>query len=213
MLILIITSHTIDCILKTIIQPPYSAFWISSPRTVDLTIPLLSAFTSGTSQVVGRLELGRRDEWRTLGEGHGRELSVLSASLRGVTKPEGLRYEYMLTLPTMANLAIPSGMISRFPVLSSVISSFIFLGISLLVLAVIFLPTMFRAPSVQPEQSADTVSLSGKPLRKPKRFFDSDGDSDSPDEKPPVSRPSKRNAGGRGRRSSTVSVNHSASNF
>ncbi|KAF7985312.1 hypothetical protein HWV62_6491 [Athelia sp. TMB] len=76
-----------------IVPLPRSTSWIdwSRPTSVDLTIPLLSAFTPGTSQVVGRLELGRRDEWRTLGLGYGRELSVLSASLRGVTKPEGIR--------------------------------------------------------------------------------------------------------------------------
>ncbi|KZP10541.1 hypothetical protein FIBSPDRAFT_801111 [Athelia psychrophila] len=169
-----------------IITPPHSSFWITRPSSVDLTVPLLTAFTPGTSQVVGRLELGRRDEWRNLGQGHGRELSVLSVSLRGVTKPEGLR-----------------GLISRFPLLSGLTSSVIFLGISLLFLTAVFLPTVFKAPSPQPEHIDEIVSPSRERLRKPKRFFDSDGGSDSPDEKPPVIQPSRRNTSSRSRRSSS----------
>lgn len=40
-----------------------------------------------------RFEIGRKDEWRNLGKGHGRELNVPSASPRGVPKPKGLRYD------------------------------------------------------------------------------------------------------------------------
>lgn len=55
-------------------------------------MPLLSSFAPGTSRVVAKLELGRKDGWKSLGEGHGRELSVLTASLHGVVKLEGLRW-------------------------------------------------------------------------------------------------------------------------
>lgn len=58
---------------------------------VGITIPLLSSFAPGTSRVIAKVELGRRDGWKNLGEGHGRELSVVSASLRGVIKLRGLR--------------------------------------------------------------------------------------------------------------------------
>lgn len=179
-----------------IIQPSRFSFWTSRPDYVDLTIPLLSAFTAGTTHVVGRLELGRRDEWRTLGQGYGRELSVLSASLKGVTKPEGLR-----------------GLISRFPLLSGLTSSLIFLCISSLVLAVVFLPTMFRTRSPQPQPSEYDLPPPQKQPRKPKRFFESDSDSSSPDGKPPVTRPSRRNIGSRSasRRSSNPDVKTEAS--
>lgn len=65
--------------------------WASSPSILDLVVPLLSSYTPGTSRVVAKLELGRADGWKSLGEGHGRELSVLSASLRGAIRLEGLR--------------------------------------------------------------------------------------------------------------------------
>jgi hypothetical protein len=58
---------------------------------MGITISLLSSFAPGASRVVAKVELGRRDEWKSLGEGHGRELSVLSATLRGVIKLQGLR--------------------------------------------------------------------------------------------------------------------------
>ena len=40
---------------------------------------------------MAKVELGRRDGWKSLGEGHGRELSVLTATLRGNIRLEGLR--------------------------------------------------------------------------------------------------------------------------
>ena len=58
---------------------------------MDLVIPLITSFTPGTSRVMAKVELGRRDGWKSLGEGHGRELSVLTATLRGNIRTEGLR--------------------------------------------------------------------------------------------------------------------------
>lgn len=73
-------------------MPARSSFWMSRSDVVDITVPLFASFAPGTSRVFAKLELGRRDGWKTLGEGHGRELSVLSASLRGVIKREGVRW-------------------------------------------------------------------------------------------------------------------------
>lgn len=58
---------------------------------MDLTVPLLSSFAPEASRVVAKLELGRRDGWKSLGEGHGRELSVSTASLQGIVRLQGLR--------------------------------------------------------------------------------------------------------------------------
>lgn len=58
---------------------------------MDLNIQMLSDIAIGTSRALARVELGRRDQWKTLGAGHARELAVLSGSLRGVVLHHGLR--------------------------------------------------------------------------------------------------------------------------
>jgi hypothetical protein len=55
-----------------------------------LDIPLVSQFVSGTSTVHARLELGRSDGWKGIGNGQGRELSVLDATLKGTVRPKGI---------------------------------------------------------------------------------------------------------------------------
>ena len=63
---------------------------LGSPATVKLDIPLVSQFVSGTSTVHARLEVGRADGWRGIGNGHGRELTVLEATLKGTVRPRGI---------------------------------------------------------------------------------------------------------------------------
>lgn len=41
---------------------------------------------------MARVEVGRRDLWKTLGRGEGRELSVYSASLVGSVRHSGIKY-------------------------------------------------------------------------------------------------------------------------
>lgn len=80
--------------LQAIVLPQYLAPWsyfYNRPGTVDLDIPLLNDFVVGTSRATAKIELGRRDYWQTLGEGHGRELAVLSGSIRGVVIYHGIR--------------------------------------------------------------------------------------------------------------------------
>lgn len=38
-----------------------------------------------------RIDLGRRDGWKSLGSGEGRELSVWNAALRGAVRRHGIR--------------------------------------------------------------------------------------------------------------------------
>ncbi|KAH7928494.1 hypothetical protein BV22DRAFT_1192743 [Leucogyrophana mollusca] len=103
----------------------------SPPRLVDLDVPLLVSYAAGVSRVIARVELGRRDGWRGLGNGEGRELSVLSASLRGAVKRHGIR-----------------GLVTRFPLTFALASSATFLVISLLVLAACILPAIqWRFPN------------------------------------------------------------------
>ncbi|KAI0361174.1 hypothetical protein OH77DRAFT_1391809 [Trametes cingulata] len=95
-----------------IVLPPYASPWsflYNRPGTVDLNIPMLKDFVLGATRALARVELGRRDQWKTLGEGHGRELSVLSGYIRGVVLHHGVR-----------------GLISRFPLASALAASVVF---------------------------------------------------------------------------------------
>lgn len=58
----------------------------------ELSIPLLHNVELGVSSAIAYVELGRKDQWRAIGSGEGRELSVASALLRGVVVHKGLRY-------------------------------------------------------------------------------------------------------------------------
>jgi len=71
------------------------------------------------SRVNAHIQLGRKDSWRSVGKGEGRELAVYAAFIRGDVRPHGLRR-----------------IISMFPLSISVISSITFFVLSLLVLMV-----------------------------------------------------------------------------
>ncbi|KAH9937060.1 uncharacterized protein B0H18DRAFT_1081349 [Fomitopsis serialis] len=94
-------------------------------HTVDLDIPLLASFSLDGNRAVARVELGRRDQWKTIGSGEGRELTVYSAVLRGVVVHKGLR-----------------GLVSRFPLVTSVVAACTFLFLSFVVLAACLLPAL-----------------------------------------------------------------------
>ncbi|KAI0304997.1 putative adipose-regulatory protein-domain-containing protein [Russula brevipes] len=106
-----------------IILPP--SFRWSNPSTTTLKIPLLSRYESGVSRVIARVELGRQDGWKSIGSGEGRELSVLTAFIKGRVRPQGIR-----------------GVISRFPLLSGLVASAVFLAVSFWVLAICLVPAL-----------------------------------------------------------------------
>ncbi|KAG2159703.1 putative adipose-regulatory protein-domain-containing protein [Suillus bovinus] len=126
------SNRTLASIRKpAIVLPPTKSRVWSSPKLVNLDVLFLESHAPGVSRAIARVELGRRDGWRALGNGEGRELTVFSASLRGTVKHHGIR-----------------GLVTRFPVTSSIVSSAIFLVISLLVLAACILPAIqWRFPS------------------------------------------------------------------
>ncbi|KAF8898895.1 hypothetical protein BD779DRAFT_1486090, partial [Infundibulicybe gibba] len=105
-----------------IVLPP-RGYLFTTPRFVNLQIPLLTAFVPGTSRLVARVEIGRRDGWTTLGSGHGRELSIVSASLRGEIVHHGIR-----------------GLVTRFPLLFAIASTISFSLILFAILGVCILP-------------------------------------------------------------------------
>jgi len=70
---------------------PKSSWLSGTPSTIDLDMTIMSSFVAKTSNVLAFVEIGRRDGWRSLGDGQGREVSVLSAILRGREIPRGVR--------------------------------------------------------------------------------------------------------------------------
>jgi len=145
---------------------------IYSQGTVEMGIPLLSSYSLGVTNVVAHVELGRADQWRTLGSGQGRELSVLSGLLRGVVVHRGFR-----------------GIITRFPLFTAVISSGIFLFISFIVLASCLLPAIeWRFHSDEPIPDAE---ISAKPQKRFKRYASESSDWDEKHRKSKSSRRSR----------------------
>lgn len=146
---------------SAIILPSSSTtlFIFSTPRKlIDLKIPLLDSFSFGTSKAMARVEVGRRDLWKTLGRGEGRELSVYSASLVGSVRHSGIK-----------------GLVSRFPLVSAVVASTIFLFVCLLVVTSCILPTVFandgeytNTPHELPPPKPDLDPSSGGDEKPPK---------------------------------------------
>ncbi|PPQ63011.1 hypothetical protein CVT24_006117 [Panaeolus cyanescens] len=103
--------------------PSYSLPFFLKSRSTNIKVPLLQSFSSSASQLVGSVEVGRRDHWRTVGTGEGRELSVISASLRGLAVPHGIR-----------------GLAIRFPLTASIVAAGLFFVILSTMLAGCILP-------------------------------------------------------------------------
>ncbi|OBZ78552.1 hypothetical protein A0H81_00977 [Grifola frondosa] len=145
-----------------LVLPPSSShlsFLYSKPGTVDLHIPLLYSFEADTTRATARIELGRIDQWRSLGNGAGRELSVSSASLRGLVVHEGFR-----------------GIITRFPTISAIAASGIFFFIGFVILASCLLPALQWH---FPEDETPEKGAAEKTVRSSRRRFQFEVDSRS----------------------------------
>jgi len=97
-------------------------------------VPLIDNFATGTNLVIAKVDLGRRDGWREIGRGEGRELSVYSATLRGTLRHQGIR-----------------GLVTRFPVFFGFVVGTTFFFISSLCLASILLPMVYWSGRPGPE--------------------------------------------------------------
>jgi len=112
---------------------PRVPFIRSSKR---LTVILSDNVELPASPTYARVEVGRQDAWRGVGNGEGRELTVLSALLRGQVVPKGIR-----------------GWLVRYPVSISVISGMAFFVVSLFGLCVGILPAVGnKSVTVKQEQ-------------------------------------------------------------
>jgi len=67
-------------------MPPFAL------QTTRISIVFLEKFIPTTSaRLTAHIELGRRDSWRSVGNGEGKELSVSRAQLIGLVRPRGPR--------------------------------------------------------------------------------------------------------------------------
>ncbi|XP_006463954.1 hypothetical protein AGABI2DRAFT_75106 [Agaricus bisporus var. bisporus H97] len=124
------SNETLVTVSRSCIVVPQTTswfFWSSSIANIDTIV--LSSFIAKTSYLLARVEIGRQDGWRTLGDGRGREVSILSASLRAREIPRGIR-----------GLAIRSPLIA-----STLAASLFFLILSFIVTSCV-LPSMFPFP-------------------------------------------------------------------
>ncbi|TCD62778.1 hypothetical protein EIP91_006422 [Steccherinum ochraceum] len=121
-------------------------------RQVHLDIPLLSSFESGQSNARAYIEFGRSDQWRSLGKGEGKELSVSSVQIRGVVVHKGFR-----------------GLLTRFPLLTAMASSGAFLFVSFTILASCILPAVeWRLHSVAGDSNNEPYDKPRRQTSRPK---------------------------------------------
>ncbi|TFK56956.1 hypothetical protein OE88DRAFT_1803584 [Heliocybe sulcata] len=159
-------------------------FFSADPTTTSVHLHLLSSYVSGTRNVLAKVELGRKDAWKSIGKGEGRELTVMSASLRGVVVHKGVR-----------------GLVSRYPVISASIASSIFLIASFAAFAACMLPLL---ASVRYDEPSSEGASKPAGLPAPATVLPED-------EKPPRRRKSTRRSGSRaGRAQETTGVPESA---
>jgi len=144
----------------SIILPPSSLFPLSllrSRQLLEMTVPLLSSFVPGVSRVQAHLELGRKDGWKGIGSGQGREISVHSAFLRGDVRAEGLSGIYTRIL-------------TSFPLSLAIASSIAFFVLSLIILSACVVSSIrwrvAKDPSTGSPNSSADPSTSTKPRRR-----------------------------------------------
>ncbi|KAJ8083830.1 hypothetical protein PM082_002596 [Marasmius tenuissimus] len=127
-----------------IVTPPATSFLRRKSSSISIHVPLLSSFLPGTSYVEAEVSVGRGDGWTGVGNGQPRELSVSSASLKGLVVHHGVR-----------------GILTRFPFLSSIAASGIFLSILTIIVGVCVLPSALQGLS-ELEESPPTKDITYK---------------------------------------------------
>lgn len=78
--------------VQAILVPPKASWFFRNTNVINLDIALLDSFVSRTTNILAHVEIGRQDSWKSIGDGRGREVSVIAASLHGKAIPQGVRY-------------------------------------------------------------------------------------------------------------------------
>ncbi|KAI9461782.1 hypothetical protein HD554DRAFT_1487943 [Boletus coccyginus] len=143
------------------------------PRLIDLDVPLLSSYVPGTSKMNARIDLGRRDGWKSLGNGEARELSVWNAALRGAVRRHGIWYTPLPLDPKVIPDFFLSnrGLVSRFPLTFVLVASAAFFSFSIIFLAACILPAVQWPASMDqtPNVSEPKEDRSGRVRKRPRR--------------------------------------------
>jgi len=138
------SNKTLDSVRRSAIVVPgalYSLTNLLQPGTSKLKVPLIENFATGANLVIAKIDLGRRDGWKGIGRGEGKELSVYSAALRGTLRHRGVL-----------------GLVTRFPVFFGFVAGTAFFFISSLCLAVLLLPMVYWAGGPGPRDRSPTRS-------------------------------------------------------
>ncbi|KAL1707389.1 hypothetical protein EV121DRAFT_256036 [Schizophyllum commune] len=150
-----------------IATPPRSFFLFSTSLTTEISVPLLAAFTPGLTDLIASVTIGRKDNWRSIGAGEGRELSVLSATLQGTVVHQGVR-----------------GLLTRFPFALSCAGAGAFFLTCMAVVAACLLPVALSGPlDIAPPSPTTKPSPTARPPP-PKAPSDSETGSSSDDDFP-----------------------------
>jgi hypothetical protein len=112
---------------------------------------------------MARVELGRRDHWKSVGRGETRELSVISATLEGIAVKRGLKYVPYLEYECVSRCSYcPSGLVLRFPISAALISAVIYLAVSVVTVAACILPIMGRRMDESKPHASDSLLYRGR---------------------------------------------------
>ncbi|THV05985.1 hypothetical protein K435DRAFT_646222 [Dendrothele bispora CBS 962.96] len=131
--VLVTTSNkTVASVRRSaILLPAESSWFFGTPGVVTVDVPMLSAFVPGTTSLDAEIQIGRKDNWKGLGNGEQREVSIVYASLKGVVAHKGIR-----------------GLMTRFPLTLAVLSAATFFAILTLISGACLLPSiMSRSPT------------------------------------------------------------------
>ncbi|KAF5374739.1 hypothetical protein D9758_000421 [Tetrapyrgos nigripes] len=135
-----LSNRTVESVRRpAILVPPKPSWFTGTPGVVTVDVPMLSAFVPGTSYLHADVQIGRKDNWKGLGNGEQREISVVYASLKGVVNHRGVR-----------------GLMTRFPLTLAFVSATTFLAILALILGACLLPSML--PRTTPSAPATETS-------------------------------------------------------
>ncbi|KZS95960.1 hypothetical protein SISNIDRAFT_331847 [Sistotremastrum niveocremeum HHB9708] len=137
-----------------LLLPTKTWFSLSNPAVLQLDLGLLSDFVPPSSSPIDAyIELGRKDAWKSLGEGQGRELTVQHLYVKGNVKPSGIR-----------------AILASYPMSTSVISTAIFFLISSFALCISLIPMLrTRTSTVWPPPNAARIRSNSEPRTLKKR--------------------------------------------
>ncbi|EJD55070.1 hypothetical protein AURDEDRAFT_155305 [Auricularia subglabra TFB-10046 SS5] len=147
------SNKTVAAISRpSIIIPPTKSLFKGAPNTLTHTVTLLTNFIPTATRLLAYVEVGRKDGWRSIGRGEGRELSVLTAHLVGEVQLSGLR-----------------ALIAKFPLTSTFIATVSFFAFSVAGMLAFTALYAYSAHAKHPTQLPSAPAL---PLITPKEAIE-----------------------------------------